>query len=91
MTEKLTLQDPISPEVLARFAEISSARTQMCEHYFDIDNEKVKLTVAIRQLDSERAKLFEKQLLDRGVSPNAPVEVDAKTGMITLRKEEPNE
>lgn len=86
--KKLTIQDPISAETLERFQQLASARAQMAEQYVDLDNEKIRLQVAIRQIDQEKQKLFEKELIDRGLTPTTPVRVDGATGAITLLKDE---
>lgn len=81
---KLTISDPMSKETLARFQELAEAKSVLCEQYFDLDAEKIRLTVAIKQIEHEKGRLFEKELVDRGVSPTAAVEVDGKTGLISL-------
>jgi hypothetical protein len=81
---KLSINDPMSRETLTRIQELSETKSALCEQYFDMDAEKIRLTVAIKQIEQEKQRLFEKELVDRGMSPTAAVEVDGKTGVMTL-------
>lgn len=83
---KLTINDPLSPETLKKLAQLTNTRLQMADHMLDLEHEKIKIMVASRQIDDEKQRLFEKELTDRGLSPSSPVEVDAKTGLISLVK-----
>ena len=82
-TKKLTLDDPVEPEIMKKLAELHDARNKIANHLVDIENEKVRLLVACRQIDSERNRLFEKVTTERGLPPGFPVTVDADTGKIT--------
>lgn len=81
---KLTINDPVDAETLKSFGELQAARGQMSERLLDLEMEKVRTLRAASNIDSERQRLFEKVLMDRGLPPNAPVEIDAKTGKITM-------
>ena len=48
-----------------------------------LENEKVRLLVMARQLEQEEQKLFEKICLERGLTPNSHVEINAETGALT--------
>lgn len=82
--KKLTMEDPVSLEVLTKLQDMASHRGRLCEQYVDLENEKVRLQVAIRQLDQERARVFERLLVERGLDPTATVEIDAATGKVTV-------
>ena len=82
--KKLTPNDPISPDVLKRMAQVSAARSQLGDQLLDLEHEKIKILVSARQLDEEKQRLFAKELTDRGLNPGTPVEVDAKTGQISF-------
>jgi len=84
---KLTLNDPISQEVLKKMAQITAARSQLGDQLLDLEHERVKILVSSRQLDEEKQRLFAKELSDRGLGHNTPVEVDAKTGQISIVSE----
>lgn len=86
--KKLTLEDPMSAETLKKLEQLSSTKLQLCERYVELEDEKVRCLVGIRQLDQEKQRVFEKELMDRGLAPNTPVEVNAKTGKIALVKED---
>lgn len=84
MDDKKTVQTPVEPEVLQMFGQLSAHKAQLCEQYVDLENEKIRLQIAIRGLDQEKQRLFEKVLLDRGLSATTPVEIDPDTGLIEL-------
>ena len=82
--KKLTPNDPISAETLHKMAQITAARSQIGDHLLYLEHEKIKLLVSARQLDEEKQKIFAKELTDRGLGAGTPVEVDAKTGVISF-------
>lgn len=81
---KLTINDPLTQETLKKLAQLTNQRLQIADQLLDLEQEKIKLMVASRQIDDEKQRLFAKELTDRGLPPNAPVEVDAKTGAISI-------
>jgi hypothetical protein len=83
-SSKLTLNDPVEPETLAKFGELQTARMQACERYTDLELEKVRTLRAVASIDAERQRLFEAVLVSRGLAPNATVEIDAKTGLVKV-------
>jgi exonuclease VII large subunit len=82
--KKLSIDDPVAAEDLAKFSELQNARMQVAERVLDLEQEKIRTLRAASNIDTERQRLFEKVLLDRGLPPTAPVEIDAKTGKISL-------
>jgi hypothetical protein len=83
ITEKKTLETPVSAEDLAKFAQLQGARLQVAERVLDLEQEKVRALRAAASIDSERQKLFEKILTERGLPAGFPVEIDSKTGLMT--------
>ena len=79
-TKKLTLDDPVDPETLGKFGQLQQARMQCAERLLDLEQERVRTLRAAANIDAERQKMFEGLLLTRGLPPNFPVEIDAKTG-----------
>jgi hypothetical protein len=78
--KKLTLDDPVEPELLGKFGQLQQARMQCAERLLDLEQERVRVLRAAANVDAERQKLFEGLLLSRGLPPNFPVEIDGKTG-----------
>lgn len=81
---KLSVQDPVSAEDLAKLGEIQGTRLQVAERLLELEQEKIRVLRAASNIDTERQRIFEKVLTERGLPPNAPVEIDAKTGKISL-------
>lgn len=90
-TKKLTLDDPVDPETMQKLAELHDAKNKIANHLVDLENEKVRLLVACRQIDSERNRLFERVTTERGLPPGFPVTVEAESGKITANAKIPDE
>lgn len=82
--KKLTLNDPIDPETLNKIGELTGRRYDAAEALLDLEQRKVTILVAVKGLDDEKQRLFNKILLERGLAPGTPVEIDGQTGMITV-------
>ncbi len=82
--KKLSIEDPVSPGDLARFGELQMARGQIAERLLELKQEEIRTLRAASNVDTERQRLFEKVLMERGLPPTAPVEIDAKTGTVKL-------
>ena len=80
--KKLTLEDPIDSETLKKLSELRETRLQIADRLVDLEIERVRMMVAVRQIDGEKNRLFEKTLVDRGLPPGFPVNVDGQTGKI---------
>ena len=77
---KLTLADPVDVETLRKFQQLQSSRFQVAENLLSLEQDKIRLMRAASNIESERQRLFEGVLIARGLPPNYPVEIDAKTG-----------
>jgi hypothetical protein len=84
--KRLTLEDPVPKEVLAEFQGIREAHLELADRNLMLDREKVRVLAAANKLDLQEKRLFEAILVDRGLSPDTLVELDAHTGKLTLRK-----
>lgn len=80
----LTINDPVDAETLQSFADHQGTKAVIAERLLEIEMGKVRLLRAAVDNDAERQRQFDKILLDRGLPPNAQIEIDAKTGKITL-------
>lgn len=81
---KLTIQDPVDVETLQKFTELSANRAQIGERLVDLELNKIRLVRAASDIDLDRQRRFEQVLADRGLPPNAHVEIHAATGKISL-------
>ena len=86
-TEKrnLTPEDPVTPEVLAEFSRLQESKHQLAVVAIQLDMDKIEVLRSIGRLDEQNKRLFEACLIERGLPPDAPIEIDSKTGKITLR------
>lgn len=83
-TQKLTPNDPVDDETMKRLSELHDARLKVADRVLDLEAEKIRLMVAVRQIDSEKNRTFEKILVDRGLPPGFPVNIDGTTGKLQL-------
>ncbi len=79
---KLTLADPVDAETLRKFQQLQLSRTQVADNLLNLEQDKIRLMRAASNIETERQRLFENILLVRGLPPNFPVEIDAKTGVM---------
>jgi hypothetical protein len=83
-TKRLSVNDPIDQETLGKFGELETARMRLGMQLLDVEDERVKILVSSRRVDEEKQKLFEKVLMERGLPPTTPVEIEASTGLIKV-------
>jgi hypothetical protein len=92
-TKKLTLEDPVDPETLKKLSELRDARLQIADRLIDLENERVRMMVAVRQIDGEKNRIFERVLVERGLPPGFPVNIDGTSGkmnpMMAMPGQEP--
>lgn len=80
----LTPNDPISKEVLAQLEDIYEKRLALAEQVLDLEIRRVRLVALTSRLDDERARIFQRELTIRGLSPATKISVDPETGRIEL-------
>lgn len=84
--KKLTANDPVNAETLKRIGELTGARYDVADKLLDLEQHRVTLLVTAKQIDEEKGRLFNKILLDRGLPPGTPIELDGETGAITIHQ-----
>ena len=82
--KKLTPNDPVDASTRKKLEELGAARYDVADKLLEIEQEKVKILVAANRIDEERNRIFEKILMDRGLPPTTPIEIEAQTGNIRL-------
>ena len=80
--KRLTIDDPVDDETKGRFNLLNESRLRVGDRLLDIELERVKLIRSASAIDNERQKLFERILIERGLSPSQRVSIDAETGQI---------
>ena len=84
MSDKLTPNDPVVPEILAQFSTLADAKRELALTLLSLENEKVRIIASARKIEEQLTRLFEACLVERGLPPDAVVEIDPKTGKITV-------
>jgi len=82
--QKLTLDDPVAPEVLQQLGQLQAARSELCDRNIMLDNEKIQLLAAVKRVDDQKTRLFEAILVERGLAPRTEVEIDRRTGKLKV-------
>jgi hypothetical protein len=82
--KRLTVDDPVDEETRGKFTSLQETRLRVGDRLLDIELEKIKLIRSASAIDNERQRLFEKVLIDRGLSPNQAVTIDSATGQIKV-------
>lgn len=72
----LTVNDPVEKEVVQQLAEMERARMQLVDRNAYLDLEKDRTLGALRGLESQHRKIYEKILLTRGLDPTTVVQID---------------
>ncbi len=80
----LTINDPVDEETLKTFQDLLNAQGIIAERLLEIEKNKVRLLRAAMDNDAQRQQTFNRVLEERGLPPGSPVEIDAKTGAITI-------
>jgi len=83
---KLTVQDPVSQESLKEFNQLEAARHEIALRLLELEQERVRLLAAAHKVGQQHERLFEKVLVDRGLTPTTPVDIDSTTGIIKVRE-----
>lgn len=83
---KLSITDPVDLDTLQKFNQLESARHDIALRFLEIEQERVRLLSAAHQVDQQHRRLFEKVLIERGLQPSTPVDIDSTTGAIKLRE-----
>lgn len=89
--KKLNLNDPIGKEALDKLAELEAAEVNTALNIKALRQEEIKLLAADRRIQDERTRLFQKLLMDRGLAPNTPAQIDRETGRIVPMPQQPVE
>lgn len=84
--KKLTVNDPVPPELLRRIGELTGARYDLADRLLDLEQQKVSILVSAKQIDDEKTRVFNKILMDRGLPPNTPIEIDGESGLIKVHQ-----
>jgi len=78
-SKRLTPDDPLSREEMAQLDLLEDAYQQVGRRMLDIELEKVQILAAGRRLRGQRMELFDNILVNRGLDPKTPCEVDPRT------------
>lgn len=83
-TKRLTVQDPVDPDTLKKFSALDTARYEIGDQLLDLEQEKIKLLAAAHQVETQKKRIFERVLVERGLDTSARVSIDFNTGEISV-------
>jgi hypothetical protein len=82
--KKLTPSDPVPPEVLHELTSLEEAHYTVGMKLLTLEEDKIGLLAASRQITIQKKRVFEAILMERGMEPTLNVEIDHKTGKINV-------
>lgn len=85
---RLTLEDPVPPETLAAFRQIKGAQSEIGLELMALEERKIQLLAGNKKLREQHDRLFHAILMERGLPPQTPVEIDGKSGRVLVRTPE---
>lgn len=84
---RLTIEDPVSMDQLNRLRLLQESHADIADRMLSLETEKVKLLAAARRIAEEKQRVFEGILLERGLAPDATVEIEATSGKLKVLSE----
>lgn len=81
---ELTVNDPVPADILQQFRTLSDAKKDLALTLLSLENEKVRIIASSRRVEEQLTRLFEACLVERGLPPEAEVEIDPNTGKISV-------
>lgn len=85
--KRLTINDPVDPAVLTQLEGLDRARLELSGQLLDLEQQIVGILAAAHRIDQQRQRVFDNILIERGIDTKTLVQVDSKTGGITVRKD----
>jgi hypothetical protein len=82
--KRKTISDPVGKETLDRLRELDNAQSDMGRRLLEVEQERMRILSGAHQLDTQKTRIFETILVERGLSPNARVSLDPETGILEL-------
>ncbi len=82
---KLTINDPVDRNTLSQIDELETAQNRLGRELLDLEQAKIRVLRSSASAETQLGKLFEKIRMDRGLSPDSSIMVDATTGKIQLQ------
>lgn len=82
--KKLTTNDPVAPEQIKRLEELTAARFDLADRLLEMEQQRVQILIAAKQVDDEKSRIFNAILMERGLPPGTPLEINGQTGAITF-------
>ncbi len=84
---RLTINDPVPGDVIQQFRQIREAQSDIGLNLLALERQKIALLAGAKKLDEQHSRMFQALLVERGVEPTTPAELDATTGKLVLMKD----
>lgn len=83
---RLTINDPVSQETVQQLRQIQSAQAEIGLELLRLEQRKIQVLAVAKKLDEQHQRVFQGILVERGLEPSTPVELDGVSGKITLKR-----
>lgn len=81
---RLNPEDPVAKEHMTQLAQLREARLAIGQQLLDLEQRKIHLLAVAKRIDDQNQRLFDSLLVDRGLAPGTPIELNGETGKITV-------
>lgn len=81
---RLTPEDPVEKGHLLQLAQLRDARMAIGQQLLDLEQRKIQLLAVAKRIDDQNQRLFDSLLVDRGLAPGTPIELNGETGKISV-------
>ncbi len=83
---RLTINDPVSPETVQQLRQIQSAQADLGLELLRLEQRRIQVLAVAKKLDEQHQRVFQGILVERGLDPTTPVELDGTSGKISMKK-----
>lgn len=83
---RLTINDPVSQETVQQLRQIQAAQADLGLELLRLEQRRIQVLAVAKKLDEQHQRVFQGVLVERGLDPTTPVELDGTSGKITLKK-----
>lgn len=83
-SKKLTIDDPVSREILNQLDGLQEVLNQLGQQALTLDEEKIRVLAASRRVKEQRQRIFQNILVERGISLETSIKIEASTGKLII-------
>lgn len=82
----LTVEDPVDQRYIDKLEELRTSWLALADRNARLELEKVQNLAALKRIGMEETRIFEAILIERGLPPDTPIEVDGATKRVKVQE-----